>query len=722
MNKEDYGTIDELDEPFIDPAYDEYEYLAPNYNSKKKKKGSSAAKVFSAIICALYFIGFCLPYFFSFSNGIVNGNILVGATGKSLVQLLLNIFITGSLTGNGSYDCTVGLYILVMTVMFIGVLVAAIGALSSTKNSNVWGYFCGGFAVLGAIGYGAFSFDLTKFDFIELAALIGTIVLIFEALYLAKRAAILPLISLIALGLFMVLTYESPVSVSRAFEHFFYLITGTADNYPAEEFQPCLIVSYATAVTVYFNIVCSIIQIPGVKRTTPFTVIRYAITCLLAVISFFSILAVIQDGTFPFSVLIILVISAALTIASAMALFSNHNTLHPITDEDGDDAAKAERNTNKVNNAQTQNPNYSPANASPNIFIFGDPKSASGMDGASSILKMFSPSRQCDGFVGSVNVVNNTPAPEKLPEPEIKKPLDGIFTIVAGAAAILAILSIIISTAFGSQHFVNGPAAFVSIVLILLLGVSVGFSILTYLFSEKLYSIALSIGSGISLFLYFVFEIAFAGGVSIFSLPVMLFILTSLVCGLVATYTMQKKGVSFLYMRQGIPFSRFDQPDTDEAAPYRYMGESVSNEEPSEQEDLPNMAAPEVEETESTELLTSSSLDEATAFTEELALPAAEEEIAVTETVVYGDDFIEEPVEELVDDVEEDDFLQLLSAADRAEFRRVFLCEEALEFLPEYVIGGDNSEFFNNAFIYLSKTRESISDSLLEAMYSYINS
>ena len=39
--------------------------------------------------------------------------------------------------------------------------------------------------------------------------------------------------------------------------------------------------------------------------------------------------------------------------------------------------------------------------------------------------------------------------------------------------------------------------------------------------------------------------------------------------------------------------------------------------------------------------------------------------------------------------------------------------------LPDYVVGGDNKEFFRKIFIYLGQYRDRIPDSLLAKMYQF---
>ena len=72
------------------------------------------------------------------------------------------------------------------------------------------------------------------------------------------------------------------------------------------------------------------------------------------------------------------------------------------------------------------------------------------------------------------------------------------------------------------------------------------------------------------------------------------------------------------------------------------------------------------------------------------------------------------------DEMQSDDFLRTLTPAGKREFKKIFLSGNAPAFLPEYEIGGDNTEFFDSLFLYLGKVRTIISDSLLSDIYDYM--
>lgn len=68
-----------------------------------------------------------------------------------------------------------------------------------------------------------------------------------------------------------------------------------------------------------------------------------------------------------------------------------------------------------------------------------------------------------------------------------------------------------------------------------------------------------------------------------------------------------------------------------------------------------------------------------------------------------------------------DAFIMTLTNNERVEFKDVFIERRhgQLSFIPEYIIGGNNLRFFNSVFIYYSRIREGMSESLLNKMYKY---
>lgn len=68
-----------------------------------------------------------------------------------------------------------------------------------------------------------------------------------------------------------------------------------------------------------------------------------------------------------------------------------------------------------------------------------------------------------------------------------------------------------------------------------------------------------------------------------------------------------------------------------------------------------------------------------------------------------------------------DPFIATLTAEEREQFTEIFLLKYKGETknLPDYKVGGDNSDFFRKVFIYLGIYRDKIPDSLLAKMYQF---
>lgn len=70
-----------------------------------------------------------------------------------------------------------------------------------------------------------------------------------------------------------------------------------------------------------------------------------------------------------------------------------------------------------------------------------------------------------------------------------------------------------------------------------------------------------------------------------------------------------------------------------------------------------------------------------------------------------------------------DPFINSLTTPEKNEFCDIFIANKygSLRYVPAYVIGGDNTDFFRKVFIYLGKFRANISDGLLDKMYYYVS-
>ena len=70
-----------------------------------------------------------------------------------------------------------------------------------------------------------------------------------------------------------------------------------------------------------------------------------------------------------------------------------------------------------------------------------------------------------------------------------------------------------------------------------------------------------------------------------------------------------------------------------------------------------------------------------------------------------------------------DSFINSLTPQEKNEFGDLFIANKYgdLAYLPAYVIGGDNREFFSKVFIYFGRFRSHISSALLDKLYVYVS-
>ena len=70
-----------------------------------------------------------------------------------------------------------------------------------------------------------------------------------------------------------------------------------------------------------------------------------------------------------------------------------------------------------------------------------------------------------------------------------------------------------------------------------------------------------------------------------------------------------------------------------------------------------------------------------------------------------------------------DNFIRKLSTEEKVEFAKIFLERNYgnLAYIPDYVVGGDNSRFFSSVFIYLSHVRDLVSDTLMNRLYEEVH-
>lgn len=98
---------------------------------------------------------------------------------------------------------------------------------------------------------------------------------------------------------------------------------------------------------------------------------------------------------------------------------------------------------------------------------------------------------------------------------------------------------------------------------------------------------------------------------------------------------------------------------------------------------------------------------------EALATAQAQEAAKVAEAEVYKP----EPVY----NGPTDEFIDTLSNAEKIEFSQIFLeqVNGSVKNIPAYVVGGENSKFFSNVFIYFVRVSKLVSDNLMNKFYEY---
>lgn len=70
-----------------------------------------------------------------------------------------------------------------------------------------------------------------------------------------------------------------------------------------------------------------------------------------------------------------------------------------------------------------------------------------------------------------------------------------------------------------------------------------------------------------------------------------------------------------------------------------------------------------------------------------------------------------------------DPFIASLSGEERDQFTNLFIlkCQGEMKNLPDYEVGGDNSDFFRKVFVFLGQYRDRIPDGLLAKMYQFMS-
>lgn len=150
--------------------------------------------------------------------------------------------------------------------------------------------------------------------------------------------------------------------------------------------------------------------------------------------------------------------------------------------------------------------------------------------------------------------------------------------------------------------------------------------------------------------------------------------------------------------------------DEMEAVRYDYTAELATNETPKEEiKEEPVYEAYTAEETPAAQESAQEEQAEEAPATQEPAAQEQEQPAAKTNGYDYynGKSF--------------DPFIASLSDEERKQFTEIFILKYKGETknLPDYEVGGDNTNFFRKVFIYLGQYREKIPSKLLAKMYDF---
>lgn len=663
-------------------------------------------------VALLLFIGFLagmlLPVYlkipFAFGLG--------SAFTEGVTPVLFGFFeiITG--ITKGSLASIENLSIFWLTFGLAVTLILALATLISRKNTRTT--FCLECAAIVAAVFVYLQFLARGYFVVDLVLIIGGIALllfIVQSLLLGGRNGALNLLCLVALLAMILLSLTAEeFSIVQIAKSFLLALGGSSEGLTLVE-----IFNLITMILLIGNLLLTVLQMTAGKQITWFTFGRYAFLTVFTLISLLVGTAVTgvpiydQLGLCVF-ILIALVLTVVCLFICLMATVENkkgglpqaetvmqniqENPVAPATPYGG---VNGNVNPNMPNIYINLNTNgTTPVNASDFVQITGGP----GQNGTTSLIE---------------------PLPEEIEEPEDpNKQRNKILSVFMFALSIVTGLGALFFMIYNSALWptsgnLGGFLTFLSVLAIL---GTIGCAVTTFVLGKKSFAL-LTMCAAIAAFLFeLLFQFAANNGFAfeetgelVGKIVVLLFALLTLIATIVAYTHFTDRAIE----------------EEEEAAAereatlgkYHLMGESFANEQATRQQSLAAQTAPiadivEPEETEEDEA--------AIADAEALEEVEIEEEAKEETETVEEEEVPEEPVEEIVEEeIEDDDFMRSLTPATRAEFRKVFLGEDAPDFLPAYQLGEDNTEFFNQMFIYLTMIRSYMSDDLLTAVYDFMN-
>jgi hypothetical protein len=667
---------------------------------KRKKRTYRAVKIFGIILLVFALLGFFVPAYISIPSAsvLVMGESVVGASMGSPFSVFL-----GSLSGFPSSVLTKeALYAWWQLFCVVMILVCAIATLFTKKASVVWFSFECLFGVVSIFGYFAFltPTQILVIDFFVIAALIGIVAFLMQAFSIGKSGAVIPLICLIAMIVVMVFTREDTIISVTASAYTFAGIILRGSALP----ELYLFLADIAAMLLIINILLTILQLCTFRRTTWFSFIRYTVMALVAIVAL--ILATIATGKSVFELLylpIFTVVALVLALLCLIACLHNRKVLAR------ERARKAQAEQEEVVPQEeppvaAPQPPAAPYTVVPgsNVYININPQGTSFATPVPIMQYAADPYTTkkvySDGFVGTINrVPHNIDEHTGIRTDEYNPPFSYMGESCANVKA-------------STQGILpNRTAPILSEEdLETVMATSSMDTVLPPPEPEE------RVDSNIE-------YIAEEGEDPVPDAETTESVYEEPIVEIPAETTEEtvEEPTEEVEETEETPAEGAAEEITEIEVP-----ETTEESEEVAEEPVPEEVSEEVAEAdEGEEAEVTSPEEEPAPEIEKIEEPVPEEIIDEDAETPAEEVPAEEPEEEEEEEeIEDDAFLQSLTKKDRKEFRATFLGENSFDYLPAYDIGGDNSAFFDAIFIYLTKIRESVSESLLAAMYTYMNS
>lgn len=651
-------------------------------------------------LALLLFIGFLVGMFIPFYLKIPFAFGLGSAFTDGMYPVLLGFFniltdlTTGAIGAAEAFGTMRNLSVFWLTFCLFVTLVLAIATLCTRKNTR--GVFCLECAAIVSAAFVYLQFYIKSYFVIDMVLLMGVVALILfivHSMLLGGRNGALNLLCLVVLAaMVLVAVATEGFSIVEIAKTIVRALGGSDEGLTAVE-----ILNLIVMLLLLVNLFLTVLQMTTGKPVTWITFGRYAV---LTVVSLVALLVGTTISGVPIynqiGLCVFIFISLALTLVCLFICLMSMG--------ENKKGGLPQAETVMQNNIQEQPISAAPygaANGSnmPNIYINVNSNGATPAAPADFVQIMGGPGQ--NGTTSSINPLPEEVEEEEDPNKRRNKILSVFMLALSIVMALGSLFFMIYNSALWPAHGnLGGFLTFLSVLSVL---GAIGCAITTFILGKKTFAL-ITMCAAIGTFLFeLLFQLAGNNGFSfneagelIGKIVVLVFALLTLVTAIVAYIFYTDREVEKeeeLAAERDVTLGK-----------YHLMGESFANEQATRQQSLAAQSAP-------------------IADIVELPAEETEEEVAVTEAEepATEEETEEEPVHEIVEDIEDDAFMQSLTPVTRAEFRKTFLGEEAPDFLPAYKLGEDNTEFFNQMFIYLTMVRSYISDDLLSAVYDFLN-